>query len=32
MYRGMRPLKCPYCHVKSTYDILATRVRKTKKP
>lgn len=31
VYRGMRPLKCPYCHVKSTYDIASTRVR-TPKP
>ena len=28
VYRGRRPLKCPYCHVKSTYDIMSTRVRK----
>ena len=30
LYRGRRPLKCPYCHVKSTYDIMATRVSKPK--
>jgi hypothetical protein len=30
--RGTRKLKCPYCHVKSTYDIMATRVSKPKKP
>jgi hypothetical protein len=28
VYRGRRQLKCPYCHVKSTYDIMTTRVRK----
>jgi hypothetical protein len=28
--RNMRQLKCPYCHVKSTYDIASTRVRKPK--
>jgi hypothetical protein len=30
VYRGRRQLKCPYCHVKSTFDIMATRVRKPK--
>ncbi|MGD6852419.1 MAG: hypothetical protein ACQCN6_10210 [Candidatus Bathyarchaeia archaeon] len=25
--RNYRTLKCPYCHIKSTYDIAATRVR-----
>jgi hypothetical protein len=30
VYRGRRQLKCPYCHVKSTYDIMTTRVRKSK--
>jgi hypothetical protein len=30
VYRGRRPLKCPYCHIKSTYDIMTTRVRKAK--
>jgi hypothetical protein len=30
IYRGRRNLKCPYCHVKSTYDIMSTRVRKPK--
>jgi hypothetical protein len=30
VYRGRRQLKCPYCHVKSTYDIMTTRVRKPK--
>lgn len=31
--RNYRDLKCPYCHIKSTYDIAATRVTtpKTKK-
>jgi hypothetical protein len=28
IYRGRRNLKCPYCHVKSNYDIMSTRVRK----
>ncbi len=28
VYRGRRQLKCPYCHVKSTYDIMSTRVAK----
>ncbi len=28
--RGKRNLKCPYCHVKSNYDIMATRVAKPK--
>lgn len=27
VYRGRRNLKCPYCHVKSNYDIMNTRVR-----
>jgi hypothetical protein len=26
MYRGRRNLKCPYCHIKSNYDIMSTRV------
>jgi hypothetical protein len=30
VYRGRRILKCPYCHVKSNYDITSTRVRKPK--
>jgi hypothetical protein len=30
VYRGRRSLKCPYCHVKSTYDIMSTRVSKPK--
>jgi DNA-directed RNA polymerase subunit RPC12/RpoP len=30
--RNYRDLKCPYCHLKSTYDIMATRVRKVKTP
>ncbi len=30
VYRGRRQLKCPYCHVKSNYDIMTTRVRKPK--
>jgi hypothetical protein len=30
IYRGRRNLKCPYCHVKSNYDIMSTRVRKPK--
>ena len=30
VYRGRRQLKCPYCHVKSTYDITSTRVTKPK--
>jgi primosomal protein N' len=30
IYRNKRNLKCPYCHVKSTYDVASTRVRKTK--
>jgi hypothetical protein len=30
VYRGRRQLKCPYCHVKSTFDIMATRARKPK--
>jgi hypothetical protein len=29
--RNYRVLKCPYCHVKSTYDIMATRVATPKK-
>lgn len=28
--RNYRDLKCPYCHIKSTYDIMATRTRKAK--
>ena len=30
VYRGRRQLKCPYCHIKSTYDIMSTRVAKAK--
>jgi hypothetical protein len=30
--RNYRVLKCPYCHVKSTYDIMATRTATPKKP
>ena len=29
--REQATLKCPYCHVKSTYDIMSTRVSKPKK-
>ncbi len=29
--RNYRVLKCPYCHLKSTYDIGATRVHAPKK-
>jgi len=29
--RNYRVLKCPYCHVKSTYDIMATRAATPKK-
>ncbi|MCL5876657.1 MAG: hypothetical protein M1540_02460 [Candidatus Bathyarchaeota archaeon] len=29
--RNYRDLKCPYCHIKSTYDIASTRVS-TPKP
>lgn len=29
-YRNKRPLKCPYCHVKSTFEIVSTRVSKPK--
>jgi DNA-directed RNA polymerase subunit RPC12/RpoP len=28
--RNYRTLKCPYCHRKSTFDIVATRVRTPK--
>jgi hypothetical protein len=28
--RNYRTLKCPYCHIKSTFDIGATRVRTAK--
>jgi hypothetical protein len=28
--RGNRTLKCPYCHVKSNYDVTHTRVTKPK--
>jgi hypothetical protein len=31
VYRGRRNLNCPYCHVKSNYDIMNTRVRTPKK-
>jgi hypothetical protein len=31
VYKGRRNLKCPYCHVKSNYDIMNTRVRTPKK-
>jgi hypothetical protein len=30
LYRNKRNLKCPYCHVKSNYDIMTTRVIKPK--
>ncbi len=30
IYRGSRNLKCPYCHYKSKYDIMSTRVSKPK--
>jgi len=30
VYRGRRNLKCPYCHVKSNYDVMSTRVTKPK--
>ena len=30
--RNYRDLKCPYCHIKSTYDIMATRARKAQNP
>ena len=30
IYRGRRNLKCPYCHVKSSYEIMSTRVSKAK--
>ena len=29
--RNYRVLKCPYCHNKSTFDIMATRVAAAKK-
>jgi len=29
--RNYRVLKCPYCHIKSTFDIAATRVSTPKK-
>ncbi|MDD3792429.1 MAG: hypothetical protein PHY74_04795 [Candidatus Bathyarchaeota archaeon] len=29
--RNYRVLKCPYCHIKSTFDIAATRVSVPKK-
>jgi hypothetical protein len=32
MYRGRRNLKCPYCHTKTNYDIMTTRVSKPKTP
>jgi hypothetical protein len=28
--RNRRTLKCPYCHVKTNYDVMSTRVRKSK--
>jgi len=28
--RNTRQLKCPYCHIKSTYNIASTRVIKSK--
>jgi hypothetical protein len=31
-HKNTRTLKCPYCHVKSTYDVMSTRVAKQKKP
>jgi hypothetical protein len=31
IYRNMRPLKCPYCHQKSIFDIATTRYRSPKK-
>jgi hypothetical protein len=31
IYRNNRNLKCPYCHVKSTYDVGSTRIKKQKK-
>jgi phage FluMu protein Com len=31
VYRNKRTLKCPYCHVKSNYDVMSTRVTKSKK-
>jgi hypothetical protein len=30
--RNYRVLKCPYCHTKSTFDIMATRARAPKIP
>jgi hypothetical protein len=30
--RNYRVLKCPYCHTKSTFDIMATRAATPKKP
>jgi len=30
--RNYRVLKCPYCHTKSTFDIMATRASTPKKP
>jgi hypothetical protein len=30
-YGNKRNLKCPYCHVKSTYNIVSTRISKPKK-
>jgi hypothetical protein len=30
--RNYRVLKCPYCHTKSTFDIMATRARAPKTP
>jgi hypothetical protein len=32
LYRNKRNLKCPYCHVKSNYDVMTTRVSRPKKP
>ena len=29
--RNYRELKCPYCHVKATYDIAATRIATPRK-
>jgi hypothetical protein len=32
VYRNRRNLKCPYCHLKSSYDIMSTRVTTPKSP
>jgi len=31
VYRNNRKLKCPYCNVKSTFNVMSTRVKKLKK-